>query len=49
MRAPATGYVGNPGGLDFGDVYVSQNQPVARAQIEKAGLRLAALLNSLFK
>jgi hypothetical protein len=49
MRAPATGYVGNPGGLEFGDVYVAQNYPVAGAQVEKAGVRLAYLLEDVLK
>jgi hypothetical protein len=30
-------------------VYVQQNYPVAREQIEKAGVRLAVVLNEAFK
>lgn len=44
MRTPATGYVGNPGGLDFGALYVKQNELVAFEQIDKAAVRLAHLL-----
>lgn len=44
MRAPATGYLGNPGGLDYDDTYVRQNRRVALEQLDKAGVRLAALL-----
>lgn len=45
MRTPATGYVGNPGGLTFDEVFVTQNKLTAMDQIEKAGIRLAFLLN----
>lgn len=48
VRTPATGYMGNPGGLAFDEVYVSQNKPVAMDQIEKAGIRLAHLINRAF-
>lgn len=48
MRAPPTGYVGNPGGLAFDELYVKQNHLVAVDQVEKAGVRLAFLLNGLF-
>ncbi len=44
MRAPATGYLGNPGGLDYDDTYVRQNRRIAMEQLDKAGVRLAALL-----
>lgn len=49
MRTPATGYLGNPGGLDYDDVYVRQNRRVALDQLDKAGVRLAALLRETFK
>jgi hypothetical protein len=48
VRTPATGYLGNPGGLAFDEVYVSQNKPVAMDQIEKAGVRLGHRLNRIF-
>ncbi len=48
MRTPATGYVGNPGNLAFDDVFVTQNKLTAMDQIEKAGIRLAHLLNEVF-
>ncbi len=48
MRTPATGYLGNPGNLTFGEVYVAQNKLTAMEQIEKAGLRLSHLLNRAF-
>ncbi len=47
MRTPATGYVGNAGGLSFDDAYVKQNQIVALEQIQKAATRLAHLLPAL--
>lgn len=47
MRSPPTGYVGNPGGLEFGDLYVRQNHAVAADQIEKAGIRLGKVLNDI--
>lgn len=49
MRTPATGYLGNPGGLELGDIYIKQNYSVAKEQIEKAGVRLAGLLNDLLR
>jgi len=42
---PATGYIGNPGGDFFGERYVRQNRSVALEQIDKAGVRLADMLN----
>ncbi len=48
MRTPATGYLGNPGGLAFDEVFVTQNKLTAMDQIEKAGIRLAFLLNRAF-
>lgn len=48
MRAPPTGYVGNPGGLAFDELYVKQNYLVAMDQLDKAGVRLGALLNKAF-
>jgi hypothetical protein len=45
MRTPATGYLGNPGNLAFDEVFVAQNKLTAMDQIEKAGIRLAHLLN----
>lgn len=44
MRAPATGYLGVPGGIDYDDTYLQQNRRVALEQLDKAGVRLAALL-----
>ncbi len=49
MRTPATGYVGNPGGLVFDDVYVAQNLSVAHDRIAKAGMRLGHLLNEVLR
>jgi len=49
MRTPATGYVGNPGNLDFGDLYVKQNELIAFEQIDKAAVRLGYLLEQIFK
>lgn len=49
MRAPPTGYVGNPGGVAFDEIYVEQNYLVATDQIDKAGVRLAFVLNGIFK
>ncbi len=49
MRAPPTGYVGNPGGLAFDETYVEQNYLVAADQIDKAGVRLAFVMNGIFK
>ena len=48
MRTPATGYVGNPGGLAFDEVFVAQNKLTVMDQLEKAGIRLAHLLNRAF-
>jgi hypothetical protein len=45
MRTPAAGYLGNPSGLIFDEVYVQQNYPIAQEQIEKAGVRLDTVLN----
>lgn len=47
-RTPATGYVGNPGGLEFGELYVRQNQLTALRRLSQAGVRLASLLNKAF-
>ena len=44
MRTPATGYVGNSGGLSFDELYVKQNRLVALEQIYKASLRLTQVL-----
>ena len=49
MRTPATAYLGNPGGLELGDVFVAQNYPIAAEQVEKAGVRLAALLEGILR
>lgn len=49
MRTPATGYVGNPGGLAFDQVYVDQNRAVAFDRIAKAGMRLGHLLNEALR
>jgi hypothetical protein len=46
--APPTGYLGNRGGDFFGDRYIRQNRPVALEQIDKAGVRLADVLNEVF-
>lgn len=48
MRTPATGYLGNPGNLAFDEVFVAHNKLTAMDQIEKAGIRLAHLLNRVF-
>ncbi len=48
MRSPATGYLGTPGGIDYDDIYVQQNRRVALEQLDKAGVRLAALLTEIF-
>ncbi|MGE4062003.1 MAG: S1/P1 nuclease [Rhodospirillaceae bacterium] len=47
MRAPPTGYVGNPGGLTFDEMFVKQNYLIAIDQIGKAGVRLAFMLNQI--
>ena len=49
MRTPATGYVGNPGGLSFDETYVKQNLTVAHDRIAKAGMRLGHLLNEALR
>lgn len=49
MRTPATGYVGNPGGLAFDETYVKQNLVVAHDRIAKAGMRLGHLLNEALR
>lgn len=48
MRTPATGYVGNPGGLEYDDTYVSQNRRIALDQLDKAAVRLSKLLTEVF-
>lgn len=47
--APPTGYLGNQGGDFFGERYIRQNRPVALEQIDKAGVRLADVLNDALK
>lgn len=47
MRTPATGYIGNTGGLAFDDIYIKQNQIIALEQIQKAAVRLTHLLPDL--
>lgn len=49
MRTPSTGYLGNPGGVVLDDAYLAQNHPIAREQIDKAGIRLAEVLNAIFE
>lgn len=49
MRTPATGYVGNSGGLVFDETYVKQNLTVALDRISKAGMRLGHLLNEALR
>jgi hypothetical protein len=49
MRTPATGYVGNPGGLVFDEVYLKQNMPVALDRVAKAGMRLGHVLNEALR
>lgn len=49
MRTPATGYLGNPGGLVFDDLYVKQNELVALEQVDKAAMRLAHVLLDVLK
>lgn len=46
---PATGYLNNKGGDFFGERYIRQNRTVALEQIDKAGVRLADLLNGLLR
>jgi hypothetical protein len=48
MRTPATGYVGNPGGLAYDDTYVKQNRRIALDQLDKAAVRLSAMLTEIF-
>ncbi|MGE4064671.1 MAG: S1/P1 nuclease [Rhodospirillaceae bacterium] len=47
--APPTGYLGNQGGDFFGERYIRQNRPVALEQIDRAGVRLADLLNDALR
>lgn len=47
--APPTGYLGNQGGDVFDDRYIRQNRSVALEQIDKAGVRLADMLNEALK
>jgi hypothetical protein len=47
MRTPATGYLGNPGGLEFGELYVKQNEMTAVEQADKASVRLAHVLRGV--
>lgn len=49
MRTPATGYVGNTGGLTFDEVYLKQNRPVALDRVAKAGMRLGHVLNEALR
>ena len=49
MRTPATGYLGNPGGLAFDEIYVKQNELTALEQVDKAAVRLAHVLRDLLK
>ncbi len=49
MRGPATGYIGNPGGMTFDERYVQQNRPIAMGQLEKAGVRLGLTLNDALR
>lgn len=49
MRTPATGYVGNPGGLSFDEVYLEQNMAVALDRVAKAGMRLGHVLNEALR
>lgn len=47
--SPPTGYLGNPGADVFGERYIRQNRPTALEQIDKAGVRLADMLNDSMK
>ncbi len=47
--SPPTGYLGNTGGDVIGERYIRQNRPVALEQIDKAGVRLADILNAVLK
>lgn len=49
LRTPSTGYVGNPGGLAFDELYVLQNRSVVMDQIARAGVRLGHLLEQALK
>ena len=48
MRTPATGYLGNPGNLAFGELFVRQNQLVVLRRLSQAGVRLGLMLNRIF-
>ncbi len=48
MRTPATGYLGNPGNLEFGEIYVRQNQLAVLRRLSQAGVRLGLMLNRTF-
>jgi hypothetical protein len=48
LRTPATGYLGNPGGLAFDSLYVRQNQLTAIRRLSQAGVRLARVMNELW-
>lgn len=47
--SPPTGFLGNKGGDVFNDNYIRQNRPVALEQIDKAGVRLADVLNGALR
>ncbi len=47
MRSPATGYLGSPGGIDYDETYLRQNRRIALEQLDKSGVRLAALLTEV--
>lgn len=47
--SPPTGYIGNKGGDFFGERYIRQNRPIALEQIDKAGVRLADMLNEALR
>lgn len=49
LRTPATGYLGNPGGLAFDELYVKQNELVALEQVDKAAVRLAHVLRDVLE
>jgi hypothetical protein len=49
LRTPATGYLGNPGGLAFDQLYVKQNELVALEQVDKAAVRLAHVLRDVLR
>lgn len=48
MRTPATGYLGNPGNLEFGEIYVRQNQLAVLRRLTQGGVRLGLMLNRIF-